>query len=99
MPMSKIKPAEVERIAALARIGLSPEETKHMADELGRIVAFVEQLSSVDVSATAPTDQVTGLEGVWREDVVRPSMDREQLLAGVPKHEDGYIVVKRVLGG
>jgi len=97
--MSKIGTAEVERIAKLARIGLSPEETSKMSVELGRILQFVEQLSSVDIEGVDPTDQVTGLEDVWREDVVKPSLPREQLLANAPEQKDGYIVVKRVLNG
>jgi aspartyl-tRNA(Asn)/glutamyl-tRNA(Gln) amidotransferase subunit C len=97
--MSKIGTTEVERIAKLARIGLSPEETASMSVELGRILEFVEQLQAVDISDTLPTDQVTGLEDVWREDQVQPSMPREQLLANAPEQKDGYIVVKRVLNG
>jgi aspartyl-tRNA(Asn)/glutamyl-tRNA(Gln) amidotransferase subunit C len=97
--MSKIGTTEVERIAKLARIGLSPTEVSQMSVELGRILEFVEQLQAVNIEGTAPTDQVTGLEDVWREDVVRPSMPREQLLANAPEHKDGYIVVKRVLNG
>jgi aspartyl-tRNA(Asn)/glutamyl-tRNA(Gln) amidotransferase subunit C len=97
--MSKIGTTEIERIAKLARIGLSPEETAKMSVEIGNILEFVEQLQSVDVSDTAPTDQVTGLQDVWREDVVQPSMPREQILANVPEQKDGYIVVKRVLNG
>lgn len=97
--MSKISVEEVERIAKLARIGLSEAESAKMSQELGNILEFVEQLQKVDISGTPPTDQVTGLEDVWREDVVKPSMPREQLLAGSPNHKDGYIVVKRVLNG
>ncbi|MDB5178784.1 MAG: glutamyl-tRNA(Gln) amidotransferase subunit [Patescibacteria group bacterium] len=96
--MSKIGTTEVARIAKLARIGLSEEETASMSAEIGQIMEFVEQLQNVDVSDTEPTDQVTGLEDVWREDEVRPSMPREQLLANAPEQKDGYIVVKRVLG-
>ena len=97
--MSKISVEEVERIAKLARIGLTPEETAKMSEELGNILEFVEQLQKVDITGTEPTDQVTGLEDVWREAVVRPSLPREQLLAGAPHQKDGYIVVKRVLNG
>jgi aspartyl-tRNA(Asn)/glutamyl-tRNA(Gln) amidotransferase subunit C len=97
--MSKIGTAEVERIAKLARIGLSAEETSKMSVELGNILEFVEQLQSVDISNTEPTDQVTGLEDVWREDEVKPSMDRDRILANAPAQEDGYILVKRVLNG
>jgi len=97
--MSKIDPAEVERIAKLARIGLKPSQITAMAAELSRIVEFVEQLQQVDITGVKPTDQVTGLEDVMRKDVVTPSMPREQLLANAPAQKDGYIVVKRVLNG
>jgi aspartyl-tRNA(Asn)/glutamyl-tRNA(Gln) amidotransferase subunit C len=97
--MSKIGTDEVMRIAKLARIGLSDEEVAKMAVELGTILEFVEQLQSVDIEGVKPTDQVTGLEDVWREDEVKPSPPREKLLSGAPVQKDGYIVVKRVLNG
>ncbi|GAC1370529.1 MAG: Asp-tRNA(Asn)/Glu-tRNA(Gln) amidotransferase subunit GatC [Candidatus Saccharimonadales bacterium] len=97
--MSKIGTAEVQRVAKLARIGLSEEEAAKMSVELGQIVGFVERLHAVDVEGVAPTDQVTGLVDVWREDVVTPSLPREELLANAPAQKDGYIVVKRVLNG
>jgi aspartyl-tRNA(Asn)/glutamyl-tRNA(Gln) amidotransferase subunit C len=97
--MSKIGVTEVQRVAKLARIGLSDEEAARMSVELGQIVGFVEQLQAVDIEGIAPTDQVTGLVDIWREDVVKPSMPREQLLANAPEQKDGYIVVKRVLNG
>lgn len=97
--MSKVDITEVERIAKLARIGLSAKESAQMAIELSQIVGFVAQLSAVDVDGVAPTDQVTGLLDVWRDDVVTPSMPRDQLLANVPEQKNGYIVVKRVLNG
>ena len=97
--MSKIGVNEVQRVAKLARIGLSEEEAAKMSVELGQIVGFVEQLQAVDVEGVAPTDQVTGLVDVWREDTMTPSMPREELLANAPEQKDGYIVVKRVLNG
>ena len=97
--MSKIGITEVERTARLARIELSPEEASNMSIELGSIVEFVEQLQQIDVSDVAPTDQVTGLEDVWREDVVSASVGREALLKNAPQAKDGYIVVRRVLNG
>lgn len=86
-------------MAKLARIGLSEEEAARMAVEIGRIVGFVEQLQAVDITGVEPTDQVTGLVDVWREDVVKPSLPREELLANAPAQKDGYIVVKRVMNG
>lgn len=97
--MSKIGIDQVERIARLARINLNPDEAAKMSVELGQIVEFVEQLQSIDVTDVPPTDQVTGLVDVWREDVVKPSVGRAALLKNAPQTKDGYIVVKRVLNG
>ncbi|HEX3082429.1 MAG TPA: Asp-tRNA(Asn)/Glu-tRNA(Gln) amidotransferase subunit GatC [Candidatus Saccharimonadia bacterium] len=97
--MSKIGVTEVQRIAKLARIGLTDDEAARMAVEIESIVTFVEQLQAVDIKDVAPTDQVTGLVDVWREDEVHQSLSREALLANAPVQKDGYIVVKRVLNG
>lgn len=98
--MSKIGTTEVKRIAALARIGLSEAEVSQMAVEIGSIIEFVEQLQKVDIADIKPTDQVTGLVDVWREDIARPPLthaQRDLMLANAPRQKDGYIVVKRVL--
>ena len=98
--MSKITTDEVERIAKLAHIGVTPAEAQSLAGELDAIVGFVEQLQSVDIEGVEPTDQVTGLENVMRDDVVKhATQTRDQLLANAPQAKDGYIVVKRVLNG
>ena len=98
--MSKITVQEIERVAKLARIGVTATEAKSLASELEAIVGFVEQLQAVDIEGIEPTDQVTGLESVLREDEVRPAVQtRQELLANAPQSKDGYIVVKRVLNG
>jgi len=95
--MTKITPDEVRRIAALATIGLEEAEIDQMAGELDQIVTFVEQLQNVDTDGVEPTDQVTGLVDVWREDEVRSDFSREELLANAPDQQDGFFKVKRVL--
>jgi len=98
--MSKISVPDVKRVAKLAQIGVTAAEAKSLASELEAIVGFVEQLQAVDIEGIEPTDQVTGLQSVLREDVVRPAVQtREELLANAPQSKDGYIVVKRVLNG
>jgi aspartyl-tRNA(Asn)/glutamyl-tRNA(Gln) amidotransferase subunit C len=98
--MSKITIEEIERVAKLARIGVTPDEATGLAAELDAIVKFVEQLQQVDIEGVKPTDQVTGLENVTRADVVKPAAQtRDELLANAPQSRDGYIVVKRVLNG
>jgi aspartyl-tRNA(Asn)/glutamyl-tRNA(Gln) amidotransferase subunit C len=97
--MSKITPEEVRRVAALANIGLQEHEIEHFSAELDQIVGFVEQLQNVDVEGVVPTDQVTGLVDVWREDTVTPSLSYDELKLNAPGFQDGHFKVKRVLGG
>lgn len=98
--MSNITEHDIERIAKLARIGVTPEETKSLAIELDGIVGYVEQLKSAKLTDYDPTDQVTGLRNVTREDkVIKSELSRSELLANAPMVKDGYVLVKRVLNG
>jgi aspartyl-tRNA(Asn)/glutamyl-tRNA(Gln) amidotransferase subunit C len=97
--MSKIDTNLVHRIARLAHIGLTDSEALAMSIELESIVSFVEQLQTVDIAETTPTDQVTGLVDVMRPDVIVSSMDRSQALLNAPDQQDGYFKVKRVQNG
>jgi aspartyl-tRNA(Asn)/glutamyl-tRNA(Gln) amidotransferase subunit C len=66
--------------------------------DFNRILDFVDVLQKVDVSGVAPTAQVTGLQDVLRDDIVKPSVVKpDELLKRAPRTENGYIVVKRVL--
>lgn len=95
--MSKITHEEIRRIAALANIGLNEDEMSRMAAELNQIVGFVKRLQTVDTSEVPPTDQVTGLQDVWRPDEVTSGLSRKELLANAPDKEGGFFKVKRVL--
>jgi aspartyl-tRNA(Asn)/glutamyl-tRNA(Gln) amidotransferase subunit C len=95
--MSKITPEEVKRVAALANIGLEEKEIEQLAGELDQIVGFVDQLQSADIEGVNPTDQVTGLVDVWREDKVEPGLTHEDLKQNAPAWEDGFFKVKRVI--
>ena len=96
--MSKITADEVEKLAKLARVGLTKEETQTLASQMTEILGFAEQLDKVDVSGVEPTSQVTGLANVFRDDkVIRAENTREELLSNAPETEAGSIKVKKVL--
>jgi aspartyl-tRNA(Asn)/glutamyl-tRNA(Gln) amidotransferase subunit C len=96
--MAKLKKTDIEYVAALAHIGLTEKETAGMTTQLGSILDFVETIQNTDTTGVEPTDQVTGLTSVAREDVVVDyPLTREQLLANAPDHENGYIKVPKVL--
>jgi aspartyl-tRNA(Asn)/glutamyl-tRNA(Gln) amidotransferase subunit C len=92
-----ISRADVEHVAALARLGLTDDEIDRMQGQLNRILEAIGQLQSVDTSAVGPTAQVIALENVMREDEARPSMDREAVLANAPLREGDHLRVPVVL--
>ncbi|HUB93669.1 MAG TPA: Asp-tRNA(Asn)/Glu-tRNA(Gln) amidotransferase subunit GatC [Verrucomicrobiae bacterium] len=97
--MAKLTRDDVLHLAQLARISLSDEEVDEFSTELSSILQYVEQLSSVDVNGLKPTNQVTGLTNVMREDVIKDyGYAPLDLLKNVPKIEDNQLRVKRMIG-
>ena len=87
---------EVQHVAHLARLRLSPEELEQLRSELSRILDYMDMLKEVDVSSVAPTAQVTDAVNVVRDDEVRPSLPREDVLANAPDQRDGMFRVKAI---
>ena len=92
-----ISRADVEHVAALARLGLTDDEIDRMQGQLNRILEAIGQLQAVDTSSVGPTAQVIELENVMREDVARPSMARDAALANAPLREGDHLRVPVVL--
>ena len=67
----KISEADVQYVASLAMLEVADDEKKELADQLSRIVEYVEQLNKLDVSNIEPTAQVvTSVKHAVREDRV-----------------------------
>jgi len=97
--MAQLTREDVLKLASLARISLSDEEVDEFSEELSAILQYVEQLSSVDVSGLAPTNQVTGLTNVMREDeVIDYGYAPLDLLKNAPAVQDNQLKVKRMIG-
>jgi aspartyl-tRNA(Asn)/glutamyl-tRNA(Gln) amidotransferase subunit C len=93
----KITRAEVEHVARLARLDLSQEEQERMTSQLDAILGYMDALSALDTSGIEPTTTVIPMVSVMREDVVRPSLDREEALANAPDREDAFFRVPRII--
>jgi aspartyl/glutamyl-tRNA(Asn/Gln) amidotransferase subunit C (EC 6.3.5.-) len=87
---------DVEHVARLARLRLSPAELEKMRDQLSNILDHFQMLQQIDVSTVPPTAQVTDLVNVLREDEIRPSLPREQALANAPEQQDGMFRVRAI---
>jgi len=95
MPLTK---EQVEHIAVLARLKLSPNEIEKFAHELTVILEYVDQLKSVNTEGVEPKDQFISAENVFRNDIVRPSLSREKALANAPDKDNEFFRVPKVIG-
>ncbi|HEY1736810.1 MAG TPA: Asp-tRNA(Asn)/Glu-tRNA(Gln) amidotransferase subunit GatC [Methylovirgula sp.] len=89
--------ATVRRIAHLARIKVADEEVPHLAQELNAILAFVEELASVDVTGVEPMTSVTPMKMKLRADKVTEGDQALSILANAPAAEDEFFVVPKVV--
>jgi len=87
---------EVEYVARLARLRLSPEELEQMRGQLSHILDYIAMLQDVDVSGVPTTAHVTGLVSVLRPDVVTGKLTPGEALANAPDRQDGMFRVKAV---
>jgi aspartyl-tRNA(Asn)/glutamyl-tRNA(Gln) amidotransferase subunit C len=87
----------VRRIAHLARIAVADEEIEHLKRELNAILAFVEQLSQVDVEGVEPMTSVTPMTLKKREDVVTDGGIADDIVRNAPATDDHFFVVPKVV--
>ena len=95
--------ADVEKIAELARLDLTPEETESFTNQLSSIITYIDKLNELDTSNVAPMSHCSTATGhadvAFREDVVAPSLGAKAATENAPDHEGGYFKVPRVIGG
>ena len=89
--------ATVRRIAHLARIAVSEAEVPHLQGELNAMLAFVEQLSEVDVERVEPMTSVTPMEMKKRSDVVNDGEIPDDIVRNAPATEDHFFLVPKVI--
>jgi aspartyl-tRNA(Asn)/glutamyl-tRNA(Gln) amidotransferase subunit C len=89
--------ATVRRIAQLARIAVRDDEIQHLEGELNAMLAFVEQLSEVDIEGVAPMTSVTPMEMKKRADVVTERNIVDDILKNAPATEGHFFLVPKVV--
>ena len=89
--------ANVRRIAQLSRIKVAESDLAPLGHELNAILAFVEDLSTVDVTGVEPMTSVMPMPMKKRHDVVDDGGMAEVVVANAPAREDGFFVVPKVI--
>ena len=89
--------ATVRRIAHLARIAVKEDEIEHLKGELNAMLAFVEQLSEVNVEGVEPMTSVTPMAMKMREDVVTDGGIAADIVKNAPQTDDHFFLVPKVV--
>jgi aspartyl-tRNA(Asn)/glutamyl-tRNA(Gln) amidotransferase subunit C len=90
---------EVAKVALLGRLKLSADELDQMTVQLSRVLEYVEILNEVDTDHVEPMAHAIELLDVFREDVPRASLTREEALANAPKTDGRGFLVPQILEG
>ena len=95
--MSQATDLNIDHIAKLARLALTPEEKAKFSAQLTDVLAYIEALKEVDVSGVEPTAHAFPLYNVWREDVAQQGLPVEKALMNAPAQRDNMVSVPTVV--
>lgn len=93
----KITREEVQKVANLARLQLSENEIERMTEQLDTILSYVEKLDEVDTEGVPVTTHTQQVVNAFREDVVKPSLDRDAVLSNAPEDNGESFTVPRII--
>jgi aspartyl-tRNA(Asn)/glutamyl-tRNA(Gln) amidotransferase subunit C len=94
-PKTKISLEDVDHVARLARLQLSAADRERMRGELDGILSYIDKLRALDTRDVEPTSHAVPVTNVMRDDVERPSLPQEDMLANAPdRHRDMFRVPK-----
>jgi aspartyl-tRNA(Asn)/glutamyl-tRNA(Gln) amidotransferase subunit C len=80
---------EIKKISKLSRIEFDDQELKEIQSEFSAILNTIDRLNELDTEGVEPTYRAPLDVEELREDIVKPSLDREKILQNAPEHEDG----------
>ncbi len=93
----KISKDDVTKVAELARLEVTEEETEIFTEQLGNILEYIEKLNELDTDNVEPTSHVLDISTPLREDKVVKWLSIEEVLQNAPESEDNFFVVPQVI--
>jgi aspartyl-tRNA(Asn)/glutamyl-tRNA(Gln) amidotransferase subunit C len=88
---------DIDHVAKLARIALSPGERAAFSGQLRDVLAHIALLQEVDVTGVEPTAHAFPMDNVWGEDRAIPGLPAEAALRNAPSQRDGMFAVPKVV--
>jgi aspartyl-tRNA(Asn)/glutamyl-tRNA(Gln) amidotransferase subunit C len=97
MPEPKISLKETRHVAELARLALSNSEIETMRGQLDSILEYMAQLQELDVTCIEPTFYSIAMQAPLRDDLVTPSLRRDEALRAAPEPSAGAFSVPKIM--
>jgi aspartyl-tRNA(Asn)/glutamyl-tRNA(Gln) amidotransferase subunit C len=88
---------EIQQIATLARLRLTPEEEERLTEQLDNILQYMGKLNQLDTSEIEPFSHVADMINPMREDIVTSQPNAEALLANAPAKENTFFLVPKII--
>ena len=98
MPERRLTRDDVAHVAHLARLAITDEEIDLYTEQLAAVLEHAADVEALDTSGVPPTAHPLPITNVLRDDVVAPTLDRDEVLSQAPAIEDGRFKVPRILG-
>ena len=95
--MSQPTEFNIDHVAQLARLDLTPTDKAQFAQQLGDVLHHIEQLGKVDVSSVEPAAHAFAVYNVWADDIPQPGLTVDAALQNAPAQRDHMIVVPKVV--
>ncbi|MCE9592073.1 MAG: Asp-tRNA(Asn)/Glu-tRNA(Gln) amidotransferase subunit GatC [Planctomycetes bacterium] len=93
----KLTEQEVRHVAKLGRLRLGDHEVRQMTDKLSAVLDYVSKLNELDVSNVEPMAHAMDMANVLRDDVERPGLSIDLVLANAPEQSPPFIKVPKVI--
>ena len=88
---------DVRYVAQLARLQLTDEEQRTFQAQLEQILEYIHAIRQVDVTGIEATAHATRVQNVFRDDGVRPGLERDRVLANAPEHSGDQFRVPKIV--
>ncbi|MFH1478426.1 MAG: Asp-tRNA(Asn)/Glu-tRNA(Gln) amidotransferase subunit GatC [Candidatus Omnitrophota bacterium] len=87
----------VKYISDLSRVGLNEKEIEGFTIQLDRILEYIHQLKKVDISNLEPTSHALKMKNIYRDDVVKKSLDIKEVMKNASSEEKGLFKVNKII--
>jgi len=93
---TKLTEKEVRHVAFLAGLELDVNKVKKFQVQLGEVLDYIEKLKKLKTGKVKPTNQITGLENVFRKDETSPGFSQKEALSGTKRRHKGFFKIEAI---